>query len=291
VPYFDTRERRIVMGVSFSLGILLFLSLILNRVYMPSPPYWLPLTQHINNSIAFALLLALSFPAAIEMLNSAWLNGVERNIPRLLRDVSEGVQSGIPLLTALEAASRRDYGPISKPLEAAMVRFQLTSDVAGSLNWLGAELRRNVAKRMATVLTEAYASGGRVNDVLRTSVDLFSSIADYKEERRTQTTPYVLIVYLGTMVFFAISWVLLVQFLAPLAAKSQDPLIQQSGFLRNMLDIQYYKSVLFWACAMESLLGGLVAGKISEGRVAAGLIHSVTLILMTLLFFNSIAVG
>jgi hypothetical protein len=41
---------------------------------------------------------------------------------------------------------------------------------------------------------------------------------------------------------------------------------------------------------MGSLLGGLIAGKISDGRVAAGLIHSEILLLLTLVFYNLFSV-
>jgi flagellar protein FlaJ len=290
VPYFNTRERRMITVTGFSLGGLLIVITIISGIYAPTPPYWIPITQRANNSILLAIILALSIPAAVEYMNANWLKGVEKNIPILLRDVAENVQSGVPLLTALEEAAHRDYGPISKPLEAAMIRFDLTSDIEGSLNWFGKELKRPIARRLSTVLIEAYQSGGRINDVLTTSVDMFSSISDYREERRSQTGPYTMIVYIGTLIFYAISWVLLVQFLGPLAVKMTDPTIAQSGLLKNMLDINFYKSVLLWACVMESVLGGFVVGKTSEGRIAAGLIHSMILLIITLVFFNSFTV-
>jgi flagellar protein FlaJ len=279
-----------VTGVSFTVGFILIAVVILSGGYTPSSPYWIPLSQQANNSILLAIILALSMPAALEFMNQTWLNGVEKNIPILLRDLSESVESGIPLITALEEAATRDYGPVTKPLGAAMIKLKITSDVSGSLLWLGDELKRTTAKRFSNILIKAYESGGKINDVLSTSVDLFNSISDYKMERRTQTGPYVMVVYIGTLVFFAVTWVLLNQFLVPLAQKSSDPMILQSGLLNNLLDINYYKSVMFWSCVMESLLGGLVAGKSSEGRIASGLIHAIILLVMTLAFFNSFSV-
>jgi len=52
----------------------------------------------------------------------------------------------------------------------------------------------------------------------------------------------------------------------------------------------YYKAVLMWAAVMEALFGGLVAGKISEGRISVGLIHSVLLLVITVVFFNVFSV-
>ena len=288
--YFEKREQWMAAAGSTFVGLVIFAVILLQRVYVPEAPYWVPLSQRTNNSIILCILLALSLPSVLEYQNSRWLKGVEKNVPLLLRDVSEAVQSGVPLITALEEASIREYGPVSQPLETSLVRFNLTSDLRGSLKWLGERLVKPSAKRMSTVLVEAYEAGGRVKDVLEKSVELFTSISDYKEERASQTSPYIAIVYIGNAVFLVISWVILVRFLQPLSAATADPLVAQSGLLANIFDIKYYKSILFWASTMGSLLGGLIAGKISDGRVAAGLIHSEILLLLTLVFYNLFSV-
>jgi len=288
--YFDRRHKIAVRTVSLAVASALFALIFLRGIYIPSEPYFIPMSQKLNNILVLVLITALAAPAIVEFKNNRWLRGVDENIPRLLRDVTEAVRSGVPLVKALEDASARDYGPISKPLEAAMVKFNLTSDLEGSLAWLGQRLIRPAAKRMATVLFEAYETGGRIMDVLDVSVKLFTSLAEYREERDAQMRPYILIVYLGSIVFLSISWVILVQFLAPLATASFNPFVAQAGILRNVLDINYYKSILFWAALMEALLGGLVAGKISESRISAGLIHSVLLLIITFAFFNAFSV-
>lgn len=288
--YFERGHKLAVWTFSIAVASALFALIIYRGLYFPSEPYMIPLRQSLNNSIVMLLVIAIIFPAIVEFNNYRWLRGVDKNIPRLLRDVTEAVRSGVPLFKALEDASSRDYGPISKPLEATMVKFKLTSDLEGSLVWLGEKLKRPAAKRMSTILIEAYETGGRIIDVLDIGVDLFTSLDEYREERDAQMRPYLLIVYLGSFVFLVISWVILVQFLTPLAAASADPLVEQGGILRNVLSIDYYKAVLLWAGVMEALLGGLVAGKISEGRISVGLIHSVLLLIITVVFFNVFSV-
>lgn len=288
--YFNRRYKIAVYSISITLVIVLFMLMLLQGVYVPSKPYFIPIDQKLNNALVLGLILALTPPAILEFNNSRWMHGVDKNIPRLLRDVTESVRSGVPLIAALEDASSRDYGPVSKPLESAMVKFNLTSDLEGALTGLGDRLIRPVAKRMSIILLEAYETGGRIIDVLNTSVNLFTSLHEYREERDTQMRPYILIVYLSSLVFLVISWVILIQFLAPLSQSQADPLVVQSGLLKNVLDIHYYKSILFWAAVMEALFGGIVAGKIRGGRISAGLIHSVLLLIITITFFNSFSV-
>jgi flagellar protein FlaJ len=288
--YFDRRYRIAVWAVSFSVFFVLLSLLIIQRVYVPTSPYFIPIDQRLNNSIILGLIVALVFPAIVETNNIRWLRQVDENTPRLLMDVTEAVRSGMPLIQALEDASTRDYGPISQPLAKAMVKFRMTSDLESALRGLGDSLIQPVVRQMSTILLEAYETGGRVIDVLSTSVELFSNLAEYREERVSQTRPYIFVVYLGTLIFLVISWVILAQFLGPLHAAATDPSLEQTGILRSLLDIKYYKAILFWAAVMESVFGGLVAGKIGSGRISAGLLHTVMLLSTTVAFFNVFSV-
>ena len=284
--YFDRRARLIVWASSLSVALLLYILFYILGVLRPTELYLIPLDQRVNNSLALTLLAAILPPSIVEFNNIRWLRGVDRNIPLLLRDLAEAVRSGETLIRALEEAAERDYGPISKYLERAMVRLSLTSDLEASLRWMGEQLVRPSAMRMATILIEASESGGRVVEILEAAVSLFNQIAEYREEREAQTRPYILLAYMGSIIFMVIAYVILFQFLAPLSTAAENPEMMGVPIVQNVLDISYYKSILFWASVMESVFGGLIAGKISGGKLAAGLIHSSILLAVTIAFFN-----
>jgi flagellar protein FlaJ len=287
--YFEKRLKLMVWGVSITVALALFALTIIQGIYVPTTKYMIPITQKVNNVYALAILIAIFPSAIIELNNSIWLRQVDKNIPRLLMDVTESVRSGLSLFDALEMASVKDYGPISDHLEGALVRFNLTSDFEGALHWLGEKLVRKNAKRLVTILMEAYETGGRMIQVLETSVGMFTGISEYKDEKESQMTPYILLVYVGTIIFLGISFTILNQFLAPLMATAEDPMVAQSGIVQ-FIDINYYKAILFWAGVLEGLLGGFVAGKIRDNRIGGGLIHSVILLLITIVFFNIVTV-
>ena len=289
--YFERRYRIAVWAFSFFISASIILLAMLRGMHHSTGRYMIPTSQALNNTLALSLTLFLVFPGIVEYYNNRWKSAVNENVPMLLRDLSESVRSGLSLTRAIEDASTRDYGPISKPLEAAIVRFNLTSDFEGSLKWLGETLIQPVARRMSIILIEAYSTGGRIIEVLHISSNLFTSLAEYQHERDAEMRPYTFVVYLGSLIFMVISFVIITQFLVPLTASSIDPLIAQSGLLSNILSIDYYKSILFWAAIIEALFGGLIAGKIRTGRVSAGLIHSVLLLIFTVIFFNSFSVN
>ena len=284
--YFDRRARLLIWASSISVAAVLYILFYLLGILRPTEIYLIPLEQRVNNSIALTLLIAILPPSIVEFNNIRWLRSVDRNIPLLLRDLAEAVRSGETLVRALEEAAKRDYGPVSMYLERAMVRLSLTSDLEASLRWMGEKLVRPSAMRMATILIEASESGGRIVDILEAAVSLFNQIAEYRDEREAQTRPYLLLAYMGSIVFMVISYVILFQFLAPLSTAAETPEMMGAPIIQNVLDISYYKAILFWASVMESIFGGLIAGKISGGRLAAGLIHSSILLAVTIAFFN-----
>lgn len=288
--YIENRTRNIVFAISVIAGLSILAYIIINGLYIPTIPYLIPLDQEANNLISIAILVTILPVSIIEFNNNRWLNAVDNNLPRLLMDVTESIQSGLSLFNALEESCKQDYGPISPLLEAAVVNFRITSDFTESMRWLGEQLKRPNGRRLVTILVEAYETGGQIDEILDTSIDIFTNLAEYREERDQQIGPYVLLVYIGALTFLIISWTIITQFLLPIIEVSTQEHVAESGILRNVLSVEYYKSILFWASLIEGITGGLVAGKIIYGRANGGLIHSVILILVSLTFFNLLGV-
>ncbi len=286
--YFERRHRVMVWSLSSAVGGLVLLLPLLTGLYTPEAPYIIPLSQKANNIMALGLVIALLPPALLEYTNHRWEREVDRNIPRLLRDITESVSSGVTLPRALEEASRRSYGPLSREMEHALAEFILGASWEEALTSLADRLNRPSARRLCTILIEAHQVGGRMMEVLNSGVELFSSLEEYREEKYTQMRPYTLTVYIAALIFLVIANVVLHQFLIPLSER-QEVLLLGAPLLPHILDIAYYRSILFWASTMEALFGGLVAGKIGDGSIRAGLRHSVTLLSITVLLFNALA--
>ena len=282
--YFKTEYRRAILAVSVIVAILLALSMIMSGQFRPAPPYYIPIDMKVNYALLFCILIAITPTAVVEVINNRWLKQVDKNIPRLLMDITESVRSGMPMVRALETATTRDYGPVSSSLERALVNFNFTSDLDGSLKWFGESIIRQSGKRAATILIEAYKSGGRMLDVLDTSIKMFTNIDEYREEKQSQMNPYILLVYVSTIIFLFIGWVMIQQFLGPLS-KSGVTTPGIPNIFGKMLSMDYYKSIIFWAAVVEGIIGGFVAGKITNSRLISGLYHSVLMLGMTYGFY------
>ncbi len=285
--YFDKKQEQMVQIASLTIGFLLFVLIFLTSGYVPTAPFWIPLSRRINTGFALSFMLMMLAPSFVDWMNNRYLNAVEENLPLFLRDVTNEVQAGVPLMFALETASTHYYGPISMPLQQTMDRINVTSDIEGSLTWLGEKLVVPQAKRLSLILIEAYSTGGSVTDILESSLEMFTILSNFKRDRESLTNPYLYVVYLGAFVFLIISWVLLTKFLVPLSLLTQDANVQASGFVSKIFSVDYYWAILFWAAVIESVVGGLVGGKIKHGKLRRGFFYACFLLLVTIFFFNS----
>ena len=285
--YFSEQDQRNVRITSIGVGLVLIIAILATGNYIPSPPYWISTDRRFNTGLSLSLLLIMGAPALIEWINNRYLNQVEDYLPLFLRDITNEVQSGVPLMFALENASKREYGPITMPLRRTMNRINITSDIESSLIWFGDQLVLPQAKRLSLILIEAYSTGGVVTDILEATNEIFTVLSKHKSDREGLTNPYLYIVYLGTVVFLIISWVMHTKFLIPLSEISLDPNIQATGLVSGLFNVDYYWAILFWAAVIESIVGGLLGGKIKYGSLSKGLSYASVLLFLTIAFFNS----
>ena len=284
--YVEKKLKYLIYPLSIIIAFIFLSPLFYFRLFFPRPPYWIPLSIEVNNVIVYSIILAMLPPATIEFLNNRWLDGVEKNVSRLLQDITEEIKSGEPLINALEVNASTDYGPISPILRESLVRFNLTSNFKDAVNWFGVNLIKPVGSQMASILLEAHETGGEITDVLINSVKLFKTIEDDRVHRKSQARPYLFIIYTGLVIFLLISYVLLNQFLIHFQFTNEVSGLSQAGINLVSINLDYYASILYWAAIIESIVGGFVIGKMIEGKVGAGLMHSILMMMITLFVYN-----
>ncbi|MHB8565899.1 MAG: type II secretion system F family protein [Nitrososphaerales archaeon] len=245
--------------------------------------------------IGIGITIGLMPVMYIASVNHRYLRAVESNIPRFLRDILESTDAGMILPTALIKASQADYGPISFEIGLAMTKFSLGSDYQSSLAEAGRRLKHPFAPQVCLILTEAYASGGRLHDVLSSSVTLFNGLEQYNQEKATELRPYTQLVYISVAIFLIIALIIVSQFIGPLQRLPSVPSSVGRGSIGfsglTAIPPTYFESVFFITAIFEALFGGIVAGKIVDGSAESGLRHSIILLVLTILVFNAPILG
>ena len=162
------------------------------------------------------ILCALIPIVLVSWNNYRYVRTVERNIPRFLNDILQSTDSGMILPAALISASKEDYGPVSYEIGVAMTKFSLGYDFRSSIMEAARKLHHPRMPQVGVIIVEAYASGGKMHDVLKSSVQLFSGLEEYEAEKESELKPYTELVYISVIIFLAISIIIISQFIEPL---------------------------------------------------------------------------
>ena len=251
-----------------------------------------------DTALALGVLLSLIPVTYVTYNNHRYFKTVERNIPRFMRDILESTNSGVILPRALIQASKEGYGPISNEIGIAMTKFSMGFDFKSSIAEACKKLKHPFMLQVGQIIIEAYSAGGKMHEVLESSVVLFNGIEQYDQQKQTELRPYTQLVYISVVIFLIIAYIIVSQFIGPLnnlpVAKTSGGLpIGNGSFSVGLSKIPpvYYESIFFLSGVLESIFGGIVVGKIVEASAPAGLRHSLALLTITIIVFNAPFIG
>ena len=283
--YFGVKEKAVLWAASLLMGFTLTLYPFITGLYVPAPPYFIPLDIASINFILAGVLVSIVGPGMVEYMNYKWIREAERGLAAMFGGLASTIRSGLTITRGMEVVGEMTTKPLAKEIKRAVLRLQVGVDFEEAVRRIGEDYRSPRISMANLVLIEAARSGGLIAEVLDSARKLYETYNEYDDEKATNLKPYGLVLYVSIFIFIAVSYLLIHQFLVPLMEVAR-----QAGapFLAAIGSVSYYKALLYYSSFIESLLSGLVIGKLTYGSVKYGLRHSVVLCLATMLIFNLI---
>lgn len=285
MPKIDPKEKRLLSVVSLSLGLLIsVVGIVATFVLGLKLPFdW-------DQLITLGIMIAIFPPAVLEFLDLRWQRGINKNLPRLLREVAESGRTGLTLVRAIEVSADRDYGPLTPELKYLVAQISWGTSLDDALRSFAKRARTKLAQRTADLIAEVARSGGDTQEIMEQLNRHIWELESIDRERYAQMRPYAFVVYIAFGVFLFTDIMLIRSFFSQIVTM-QSKVMQSSGGGgsifggMSLVDIGLLKKVLFHATVVQACLGGLIAGKMSEAKLGAGLKHVVLLLLITFLSF------
>jgi len=221
--------------------------------------------------IFFAVIVAAFPPTILDYVDFKWRKAVDKNLPDLFRSLVQAQEIGMPLPQALEEAAKRDYGPLTTELRKMTSQISWGMTFEEALLALEGRVNTVLMQRTAPMIIEAGRSGGRVERVFSPMGKFIRSTLLLDKERRNQTRPYIAIIYVA---FFVFLFTIILLFRSFFASMEGLPILGSA-----VMAPEEMQQMFFHMTVIQAFFGGLVAGKMGEGTVSAGLKHSVILML------------
>ena len=289
MPKIDPKEKRLLSVVSLSLGLLISVlgsvaTFVLGLKNLPLD--W-------DQLITLGIMIAIFPSAVLEFLDLRWQRGINKNLPRLLREIAESGRTGLTLVRAIEVSADRDYGPLTPELKYLVAQISWGTSLEDALRSFAKRARTRLAQRTADLIAEVARSGGDTQEIMEQLNRHIWELESIDRERYAQMRPYSVVVYIAFGVFLFTDIMLIRSFFTQIV-DLQSKVMQNAagggggGSIfggMSVIDIGLLKKILFHATVVQACLGGLIAGKMSEGKLGAGLKHVVLLLIITFVSF------
>lgn len=286
MPKIEKKEKQLVAAVSAALGVFIaIISIVSVFVHIKMPFEW-------DQMIVLGLMVAVFPPAVIEMMDLQWEHGIDKNIPRLLREIAESGKTGLTLTRAIEVSAERDYGALTKELKQLVAQLSWGSSIEEAFHAFAIRARTKLAQRTSDLIIEVARSGGDTQEVMEQVNKHIGELQSIDRERYAQMRPYAAVVYIAFGVFLFTDVLLIRSFFTQIVQLQAKVMATSGGgggggvFAgAGSVDVGFLKMVLYHAVIIQALFGGLIAGKMSEGRLGAGLKHTLLLLIIAFVTF------
>ncbi len=182
---------------------------------------------------------------------------------------------------ALEEASNRNYGPLTAELKKIVNQMSWSLTFEEAFQKFGERVDTSLVQRTVPLVIEAGRSGGQVEDVFSPMGEFIQTILTMEKERKAQARPYIAIIYVA---FYVFVFTVILLFKTFFVEMGSSPVIG----LSTMSSDEAWR-IFFHMSSIQAVFGGLVAGKMGENTIRAGLKHSVILLASGYIALKTIA--
>ena len=262
MPKIENRTKKTVIGVSVFLAIIIVV--------------FGAITVGFNAALddfVFIAILTLIIPTAIiSYIDYRWRKSVDEHLPDLFRTIVQAQEVGMTLPQALEEVAKRDYGPLTNELKKITVQMSWGASFEEALIAFEKRVDTVLSHRTIPMIIEASRSGGRVEQVFDPLSKFIETTIILEKERGNQTRPYIAIIYVALFVFLFTIVILFKTFFTDIEGVALFSMSTSSSFT--------LQRIFLHLTIVQGFFSGLVAGKMGEGSINAGLKHSAIMMIV-----------
>ena len=248
-------------------------SAILGIVFFAISAVFFLTSPTLDYMLIVALTIGVAPPSVASIIHSRWKLKIERATPEFLRDLAVASRTGIPLQVALEHASKRSYGPLTYELQVLVSHMSWGMNFNEALTAFSDRIDLPLIKKATVLIIEAGKHGGDLSNIFDSTAQYVENVNAWTARRKMQTMPYVAMLYFSVFIFLFIIIIISNLMFGPMASMSSSG----SSLIKPILNPENARRLFLHTALLESLFGGLIAGKINEENFADGLKHVMVL--------------
>jgi flagellar protein FlaJ len=243
------------------------------------------------NIVILAFLLIIMPPGFFNFYETRRISKLEAEFPAMVRDISLSVKSGMTLKGAMSMAAGGQYGALTKAIKQMDNAISWGVSFDDALLHFARKYPTVLIRRTVFTLIEASRMGGQLGEILEGIATDVEETKALEKRRNSETRPYLMVCYISYFVFLAVIMIMSYVFLPMMkgASVATSGVALPSGmgqFAVSDADLAKYNMLFFHALVIQGFFAGIVTGKMAEGKVIAGLKHSVFFIIVAVIVYT-----
>ena len=229
-----------------------------------------------------ALTVFLVPPTVYKYTQYLKVKEIEEKFPLFMRNVVEGLRSGMDLHRSFIYAARSSYGALDPYIKKMNNELSWGIPFNVAIINFAKRLKNPVINRVVATILEAYRSGGNLANVMEAVTKSTFEIEKIKKERSASIHGQMVQGYVVFLIFIAVM-VGMTRFLIPALSESSG--ISGGAII---VDPDQYREIFKNLATIQGIFAGLVIGKLAEGRISAGSRHA---IILGLIAYSIMSIG
>jgi len=236
--------------------------------------------------IVFAILIAVGPVGVMITMEQSRITEIEKRLPDFLRDVAEAGRFGMTLSKAIVSSSKGEYGRMTPEIRRMASQISWGVSATEAMVLFAKRVDTPLVHRVTGLVIKASAAGGNIADVLTmSSVDTKES-QNLFQERKTTMSTYVMVIYIAFFVFLVTVLILNTTFLPRMEEVTKSSGLSDvdisdapTTVTISAESIPKIRELYLYAALVHAVGDGILAGVITNGKVANGLKHSFVMVM------------
>ncbi|WP_277543284.1 type II secretion system F family protein [Haloarcula laminariae] len=234
---------------------------------------------------AFVALVPL---AVFQELRQRRLDTIRRRFPSVLSSWASANRMGLRPSDALQIASDRADNVLARELRQVHNETEWFDDLRGALLRLALRSRTRVGTRTLRLVVEADEASGNLDETLSVAAEDARMDRELERARSRELSSYVVAALISFLVYLAILMLINEFYFEQAVAIGQQAGADTAGLPLSLqsIDAAGFRLAFIHSSLVQAVFIGLMTGKLSRGRVLAGLKYSLALLAVTVVVFG-----
>jgi flagellar protein FlaJ len=255
---------------------------------LPFITFWFYWAGTSTTQVFAALLLFFLPPLIFLEINLRRQRQIEERVPDLLRALSFSMRSGVSLSRSLTSVARAPLGALSTEVERLHRDIQWTHSITESLERFALRLKNHIVNCVVSIINRSGATEEKLADVLEIASREACSAVETRKMRESHMRIYQIVMYISFFAFLLISYFLVlgVRGMAGIPETALPSVSEVTGATVRLEQLKLLRTRLFHGALVQAVCIGLVMGKLTTGKIVAGIKHSFLMFLAAFLSFT-----